>query len=99
MKIDLSWTKIMMGYLMNIPVHRVRNLIFTIILYARYKLWAKSLEHSVTNASYMMILINDVSKWNYMIETLKFDCDHNVFKAIWKHINVIENMQTLQSCI
>ena len=45
---DLYWSKIFLGYLQDIPEHRVRNLIFTIVLYAKYKQWAKSLCENVT---------------------------------------------------
>ena len=78
-----------MGYLVDIPIHRVRNLLFTVLLYARYKMWSKSIENSFTVRDYLTILMNDVSKWNYLINVVTFDCNHDVFRAIWMKMDII----------
>ena len=41
MNINLNWNKIIIGYLEDIAGHKKRNLIFTIVMYARYKIWPK----------------------------------------------------------
>jgi hypothetical protein len=97
LNIDITWTKVIMGYLLDIPVHRVRNLLFTMILYTRYKLWSRSLEHCINKRDNLVMLLYDLTQWNYIIDTLDFDKNHNVFKAIWKKMSLHEciyhNMQ------
>ncbi len=89
LNIEITWTKVIMGYLVDIPIHRARNLLFTVLLYARYKMWSKSIENSVTVRDYLSILMNDVSKWNYLINVVTFDCNHDVFRAIWMKMDII----------
>jgi len=93
--IDLNWDKIFLGYLQDIPVHRVRNLIFTIVMYAKYKLWAKSLCENVTPYDFNRILMNDLSKWDFAIDNTTFDKDHSVFRVIWKSYNLSNIMMTM----
>ena len=62
--------------------------IFCIILYARYKLWAKGLDHVVSPVDLIHIIRSDLSKWNFAIENTRFDSDHDVFSSVWKHTNI-----------
>ena len=95
LKINLTWDKIIIGYTQDITIHRLRNLLFTIILYARYKLWVKSIDQLIERKDIIHIMIGDTCKWNFIIKSLNFDKNHYVFKCIWNKLNVCEFVKTL----
>lgn len=39
LKVDLTWEKIVLGFVEDLSVHSFRNLVIGIVLYARYKFW------------------------------------------------------------
>jgi len=95
MNIDLNWNKIICGYLEDIAVHKIRNLIFTIVMYARYKIWSKSTMTMVRICDMKNIVLQDFNKWNYIIENVNFDTDHNVLKRIWINMGISECIETV----
>ena len=95
LKIDLTWEKIILGFTQDITIHRLRNMLFTIIMYARYKLWARSTEQLIGNHDFTNILNADTCKWNFIIKSVNLDKNHNAFKDIWNKINVCDYAKTL----
>ena len=47
LKVDLTWEKIVLGFVEDLSVHSFRNLVIGIVLYARYKFWLKGLDEKV----------------------------------------------------
>lgn len=89
MNIDLTWAKILIGYVENIPVHKIRNLLFSIVLYARYKLWVKSTEQSVSKKDFYNILVSDVYNWNHVIRLLDSN-DITLMRNIWNKLEIVK---------
>lgn len=44
LKVEITWKKILFGYIQDIVQHRVRNLVFSIILYCLFKNWIGSMQ-------------------------------------------------------
>jgi len=93
MNIDITWNKIISGFLEDIPIHRMRNLIFTIIMYARYKLWSKSTEEQITENELRSIVLKDIIKWNYIVQVTNFDKNHHIFKEMWSKLQLKHYLQ------
>ena len=69
-------------------------------MYARYKLWARSIDQLIGKDDFINILIVDTCKWNFIIKTVNFDKNHNVFKGIWNKINVCDFAKMLKyACV
>ena len=43
-KVEITWKKILFGYIQNIESHKVRNTLFSIIIYCLYKNWVAGIE-------------------------------------------------------
>jgi hypothetical protein len=43
-KIDITWKKIVFGYIEDIMPHKIRNLLFSVILYGLFKNWMSSFD-------------------------------------------------------
>jgi len=89
MNIELSWDKILLGFVEVIPVHKIRNLVFSIVLYARYKLWAKSTEYSISTKDFYDILVSDIYKWDYVIRVSECN-DINIMRNIWNKLELVK---------
>ena len=88
MNIDIQWKHIIFGLTQDITVHRVRNLILKIFLYAIFKLWLRSLEHvtSRTMNFVWLSIVKDFNEWNDIIGITSFDKNHKVFVKMWQEI-------------
>ena len=89
LKVDLSWEKIILGFTDDLTVHRYRNLVITIVLYARHKYWLKSLDEHVDPNLFIHIVKNDMSSWKEIVKKLKFDKNHYLMKNLWNQ-NIFE---------
>ena len=83
MNVNLSWEKIILGYTEDITIHRLRNLVITVILYARFKFWLRSMTDIVILSHFKKIVKQDISRWNLIIYNSRFDKNHNVLKIMW----------------
>ena len=94
LNVNLTWEKVIIGYTEDLIIHRLRNLIITIILYTRYKFWLKGLEEEIPMTMFKNIIVKDFSVWNTIILTSRFDSDHNVLLSLWKRYNLVEILNT-----
>jgi len=44
LKLNITWEKIVLGFTDDLVIHSLRNLVISLILYARYKFWLKGLD-------------------------------------------------------
>ena len=87
-KVNIQWKHIVFGFTQDITVHRVRNLILKIVLYAIFKIWLKSLENDINRTQNFMWLyiLKDLNDWNDIINKSVFDKNHKVFEKVWQEI-------------
>jgi len=94
LKVKITWKRILFGYTQDITAHRIRNLIFSIVLYDIFKLWLNSLENE--NGYINSNLIYTV-KTELKMQTFFFKhCNmlyRNNFNNIWQYtMNKVMNM-------
>ena len=78
------------GLVEDLSVHRFRNLVIGIVLYARYKFWIKGLDEKVCEQVFNMIISKDFSMWGNVINYSRFDKKQNDIKSLWKKHNIID---------
>lgn len=94
-KVDVNWSKIIMGYRLDIPIHYVRNLLFSIVLYGRYKHWSRGLEETVIAKDLLAMILGDIKKWNFVINHDNSIRNHNVIRDIWNKLKLVEMFKCL----
>ena len=85
LKVDLTWEKILFGFIDDITVHRFRNFVCSITMYSRFKYWVATMNDRM-HSSFLNILIKDLSMWGNVIEVTRIDKNHRMFKVMMKTV-------------
>jgi hypothetical protein len=86
LKVDVKWKHVVFGFTQDITIHRVRNLLFKVILYAIFKLWLSNLDNMQRNIPYSVIwkcITKDIKTWDNIVNVSSFDRTHPSFKQMW----------------
>lgn len=87
LKIDITWKKILFGYTQDIQSHKVRNLLFSIVMYSLFKHWINSFENSIqyTQVNLIMSVKMELRKQTYYF---KYCSAMNLdgFNSAWENI-------------
>lgn len=84
--IDIKWKNLVLGYAQNLTIHRVRNIIFKIILYAIYKMWNQSIENVNNYMKEKCIWYKIVSEfWNSILHFSALYLNEHAFRPIWNN--------------
>lgn len=87
--IDIKWRHIVLGFTLDIVTHKVRNILFKIILYAIFKTWAQSIENDVRYKTYKAVwyqILKDLNNWNNIVYVSKFSLQYPDFRGTWNKI-------------
>ena len=77
-------------------VHRVYNLLFSIISFAIHKSWIKDIDTLIEQnkteqqQSLVQAINKDLYMWNNIINKSTFDKDHCVFRKIWCKLDILK---------
>jgi len=86
LNIDIKWRHIVLGFTLDIVTHKVRNILFKIILYAIFKIWTQSIEndlsYKIDKAIWYQVL-KDLSIWNNMVYVSEFSSQCPNFRGTW----------------
>ena len=84
-QVDLTWKKILFGYLEKCIIHEFRNLLFTVILYAIFKAWNEGIENDdiYIHKNIMSIVKADVLKWKHNLEHSKLFFNKPNLITLW----------------
>jgi len=86
LNIDIKWRHIVLGFTLDIVTHKVRNILFKIILYAIFKIWTQSIENDVSYKIDKVIwyqVLKDVSIWHNMVYVSEFSSQCPNFRGTW----------------
>ena len=62
-KIDITWKKIVFGYIEDIMPHKIRNLLFSVILYGLFKNWMSSFDDQTKYVCAYILNIKTQTFW------------------------------------
>ena len=87
LRTKITWKKLILGQSEDVTIHRVHNLLFTVVLYSIFKFGVKSMDNPVNNEKIACNIIKDVFIWNRIVEQCKIDKDYILFKKILKNLS------------
>ena len=93
--VKIQWKHIVFGFTQDLVIHKFRNLLMKIILYAIFKTWLQGIDDSPKFVVYKSVwknILNDLKLWNSILQITATGKQHRVFRSMWNcFFNKIES--------
>ena len=86
--IKVQWKHIILGFAEDLVIHKFRNTLFKIVLYAIFKSWLQGIENKDKYIIYNMVwqnVLNDIHLWNKVLRLTSIYQKHPSVRVIWNN--------------